>query len=145
MLVSARPTPVRSRLSEHQQSHGWSNPAGRDSAGCNPILMNIDVSCGHVSHVSILVLLGDGFSGFVKFRKPFRDFNKLIADTWLYSWGVVSSACLYLSVRLATVRLMSDGAVPASRCRMSMLVGFKEPAMIRQQSCRVELSVLACV
>ena len=54
--------------------------AGRNSAGCNPILMTVDVSCSHVSHISSLVLLGDEFSGFVKFRKPFRDFNRLLAD-----------------------------------------------------------------
>ena len=43
MLVSARPTPGRSRLSGHHQSHGWSDPAGWDSVGCNPIFMTVDV------------------------------------------------------------------------------------------------------
>ena len=72
MLVFARPTQVHSWLSERHQSHGWSDPAGRDSAGCNPILMTVDVSCSRVSTISSLVLLGHEFNGFVKFRKPFR-------------------------------------------------------------------------
>ena len=33
--LHVRPILVCSRLSERQQSHGWSDPAGRDSAGCN--------------------------------------------------------------------------------------------------------------
>ena len=116
MLVFAWPTQVRSRLSECQQSHGWLDPAGRDSAGCNHILITVHVSCGQVSHISSLVLTVDEFGGFVKCRKPFRDFNWLLADMWLYSWCLVSAACLVLSVRLATVRLMSSEAVPARRC-----------------------------
>ena len=101
--------------------------------------------CSRVSHISSLVLLGDELSGLVKFRKPFRDFNPLISDMWLYSWCFVSAACFDLSVRLATVRLMSGRAMPASRCRLSMLVGFRQHVMRRQQSCRAELSLLACV
>ena len=136
MLAFDRPTPVRNRFSEHQQSHGW----------CNPILMTVDVSCSRVSHISSLMLLvlGDEFSGFVKFRKPFCDFNRLIADMWLYSWCFEYVACLDLSVRLATVRLMSGGAMPASMCRLSMLVGFRQPVMMWQQSCRAQLSLFAC-
>ena len=57
--VFGRPTPIRSRLTERLQNHGWSDPAGRDSAGCNHILMTVDVSCSRVSHICILVLLGD--------------------------------------------------------------------------------------
>ena len=131
MLVFAWPTQVHSRLSECQQNHGWSDPAGRDSAGCNHILMTIDVSCSHVSNISSLMLLGDEFSGFVKFRKRFHDFNQLISDMWLYSWCFLSAACLVLSVRLAAVRLMSDGAMLASRCRLFMFVGFRQPLMMR--------------
>ena len=67
----------------------------------------------------------------MKFRKPFRDVNGLIADMWLCSWCFVFVACLDLSVRLATVRLMSGGAMPASRCRLCMLVGFMQPVMMR--------------
>ena len=89
------------------------------------------------------MLLGDELSGFVKFRKPFRDFNPLISDMWLYSWCFVSTACLDLSVRLATVRLMSGGAMPASMCRLSMLVGFRQHFMRRQQSFGAELSLFA--
>ena len=170
MLVFAWLTQVHSRLSECQQNHGWSDPAGRDSAGCNCILMTVDVSCSCVSNISSLMLLGDEFSsfvkfrkplrdfnwliadmwlycwcsslmllgdefsGFVKFRKPLRDFNWLIADMWLYCWCSLSAACLVLSVRLAAVRLTSGGARPASRCRLFMFVGFRQPLMMRQQS-----------
>ena len=38
-VVFARLTPVRRGSSERQQSHGWAEPAGRDSAGSNPILI----------------------------------------------------------------------------------------------------------
>ena len=134
MLVFARPNPVRSRWSKRQQNHGWSDPAGGDSSGCNPILTTVDVSCSRDSHISSPVLLGDKFSGFVKFRKPFRDFNRLIPDMWLYSWCFVSAACVDLSVRLAAVLLMSGGARPASMCRLSILVSFRQPVMKRQQS-----------
>ena len=145
MLVVARSTPVRSRLSERQNSHGWSDPAGRNSAGCNPMLMTVDVSCSRVSHISSLVLLGDAFSVFVKFMKPFYDFNRLIADMCLYSWCFASAVGLGHYLRLATVRLMSAGAMPVSRCRLSMLVGFWQPATMRQQSCKAELTLFASV
>ena len=72
--------------------------------------MNVDVSCSRVSHISSLVLLGDEFSGFVKLRKSFRDFNRLIADMWLYSWCFVYVGYLDLFVRLATILLISGGA-----------------------------------
>ena len=117
----------------------------RDSAGYNPVLVTVDISCSRVSHICSLVLLVDEFSGFVKFRKRFRDFSRLIADMWLYSWCFVSAACLDLSVRLATVRLMSGGAMPASRCWLSMLVGFMQPIIMRHQSYRTGLSLSACV
>ena len=32
-----------------------------------------------------------------------------------------------------------------SRCRLSMLVGFRQHVMMRQQSCRAEFSLFACV
>ena len=88
--------------------------------------MTVDVSCSHVSRISSVVLLGDEFKGFVKFKKPFHDFNQLITDIWCF----VCAACLDLSVRLATVRLMSCEVMPASRCRLSMLVGFRLPVVV---------------
>ena len=36
MVVFAQPNPVRRRLSDHQQSHDWLDPAGRDPAGRDP-------------------------------------------------------------------------------------------------------------
>ena len=95
--------------------------------------------------ISSLALLGDEFSGFVKFRKPFRDFNGLIADMWLHSWCFVSAACLNLSERLETVRLMSGGAMSASRCRLFKLVDRMQSIIMRQNSCRAGLSLFARV
>ena len=145
MLVFTRSTPVRNRLSERQQSHGWLNPAGRDSAGCNSILMTVGVSYSSVSHISSLMLASYEFSGFMKFRKPFRDCNRLIADMWFYRWCFAYAAFLDLSVRLATVRMMSGGAMAANICRLSILVGFKQPVLMQQQSYRADMVKLTCM
>ena len=88
--------------------------------------MNVDVSCIHVFHISSLVLLGDEFSGFVRLRKTFRAFNRLISDMWLYSWCFVYAGYLDISLRLATILLISGGAMPESRCRLSVLVGYPQ-------------------
>ena len=40
--VFARPISVRRRFSERQRNHGWSDPAGGDSAVSNPILIEDD-------------------------------------------------------------------------------------------------------
>ena len=48
------------------------------------------------------------------------------------------------SMRQATVLLMCGGAIPASKCTMSKLVGLRQPEMIWQQSCRAGFSLGAC-
>ena len=40
---------------------------------------------------------------------------------------------------------MSGGAIPASMCTLSKFVGLRQLEMIRQQSCRAEFSLRACV
>ena len=91
------------------------------------------------------VSLGNEFNGFVVLMKLFRDVSWLAAGTSLYSWCLASVACLDLSVLLATVRLMSGVAMPASRRKLSMLVYFKQPVMIRQQSWRAgSVSLVLC-
>ena len=52
-------------LSDRQQNEGWSDPAGRDSTGINPILTTADVFYSRIFHISSFVLLGDEFSCFV--------------------------------------------------------------------------------
>ena len=51
MVILVQSTPVRRRLIDRQQSHGWSDPAGRDSAGSNPSFTT-DVPCSRISHIS---------------------------------------------------------------------------------------------
>ena len=40
---------------------------------------------------------------------------------------------------------MSGGATPDSRCRLSMLAGFRQSDVMRQQSCRAGLSLFTRV
>ena len=49
------------------------------------------------------------------------------------------------SVRLATALLMSDGEIPASMGRLLVLVGFRQPVIIRQVSISVVFSFLVWV
>ena len=41
--------------------------------------------------------------------------------------------------------MMSGGALPASRCILSKFVGWRQPEIIRHQSCRAGFSLRACV
>ena len=53
------------------RDYGRSDPASRDSPG--RIVPTDSVACSRVSHMFILVLLGDTFSGVVLCMKPFLD------------------------------------------------------------------------
>ena len=106
IVLLTRPTPVRRRFRERQQSHAWSDPAGRDSAASNPILLEAGISAILLFHICILVILGDESSGVTVCMKLFRDFSRLAAGIWLNSWCLVSVVSRDRSMRLATVLLI---------------------------------------
>ena len=49
-----------------------------------------------------------------------------------------------LFVLLAVSLLISGGAIPASRCRLLVLVGLRQPVMVRQALFRAGSNLLAC-
>ena len=57
IVLLTRPTAVRRRFRERQQSHAWSDPAGRVSAASNPILLEAGISAILLFHICILVIL----------------------------------------------------------------------------------------
>ena len=91
IVLLTRPTPVRRRFRERQQSHAWSDPAGRDSTASNPILLEAGISAILLFHICILVILGDESSGVTVYMKLFRDFSRLAAGIWLEQ--LVSGIC----------------------------------------------------
>ena len=135
MVFFPRPTPVFRRLSYRQQSRGWSVPAGRDSTNSNPIsrlLMFLAV-------VLPTVLVCRRVH---RFRCADETFPRLQSAC---NRHLASVACLDLSVRLATVRLTSVGSHASPQVKAVYIVGFRQPVMIRQQSCRAGFSLFACV
>ena len=45
---------------------------------------------------------------------------------------------------MAVSLLISSGAIPASRCRLLVLVGLRQPVMVQQALFRVGSNLLAC-
>ena len=90
VVLLTRPTTVRRRFRERQQSHAWSDPAGRDSAASNPILLEAGISAILLFHICILVILGDESSGVTVCMKLFRDFSRLAAGICVaYAMAIV--------------------------------------------------------
>ena len=106
IVVLSREIPVRRRFCERQQSHGWSDPAGRDSAASNPNLIAAGASVSWLFHICSLMQLGDESSSVTVHMKLFRDFNRPADGTWLYCCWLDGVVCLWRSTQLATVRLM---------------------------------------
>ena len=101
MVVFARPTLVRIRLSDHQQIRRWPDPAGR-----YPILTIIGVSISCLFHISSLMLLGDEFSGCAVLKhEAFGRLQSVRSRYILCIWRFVSAICRDLFTRLATVRI----------------------------------------
>ena len=75
----ARPIPVRSRLSDRQQSQSSPDPAGKDSATSSPMLTEAGTSVRLSFQSRSLLLLADESSGVTVRMKLFRDFNLLAA------------------------------------------------------------------
>ena len=66
------------------------------------------------------------------FRKDLLDFNLVGAGTDPNSGCLGSVDWHSLSALLAVSLLISAGAIPASRCRLLVLVGLKQLVMVRQ-------------
>ena len=73
--------------------------------------------------------------------KVLRDFSRLATDTWLCSSCFACATCLDRLVRLASIYLLCVRYVPKSRCRLSKLVGFRQPVTSGKQSCRAGFSL----
>ena len=88
----------------------------------------------------VVVLMGS-----VHLMKLFRDFRRGTTPRCPLSGCLSSIVCRVRSVRLATALLMSDGAISASMGILLMLVGFRQPVIIRQVSFSVAFSFFAWV
>ena len=77
--------------------------------------------------------------------KLFRDFRRGTTTRYPLSGCLWSVVCRVRSVRLATVLLMSDGAIPASMGRLLVFVGFGQTVIIRRVSFSVAFSLCSWV
>ena len=77
-------------------------------------------------------------------RKVLLDFNLVGAGTDSNSGCLESIDWHSLSALLAVSLLISGGAIPASRCRLLVLVGLRQPVMVRQALSRAGSNLLAC-
>ena len=84
-------------------------------------------------------------TGSVHLIELFRDVRRGTTERCPLSGCLSSVVCRVRSVRLATALLMSDGAIPASMGGLLVLVGFRQPVIIRQVSFSVAISFFAWV
>ena len=98
--------PVRSRLSDRQQSQSSPDPAGKDSATSSPMLTEAGMAVRLSFQSRSPLQLADESSGVTVRMKLFRDFNLLAAGRRWNSWCLASVVCRVRSVRQATVLLM---------------------------------------
>ena len=124
MFTLDRPTCVRNRLSAFQVVQGFSAPAGR----CSSALMLRCTLASRGSSRSLHNFMRTDFAvvlmGSVHLMKLFRDFRHCTTPRCLFSGCLSSVVCRVCSVRLATVILVSGGAIPASMGRLLVSVGF---------------------
>ena len=145
MLTLDRPTCVRNRLSAFHVVQGFSAPAGR----CSSALMSRCTLASRGSsrsfHSSKRAAFAVMLMGFVHVIKLFRDLRRGTTPRCPLSGCLSSVACRVRSVRLATARLMSDGAIPPSTGRLLVFVGFRHPVIILKVSFSVASSFFAWV
>ena len=67
-------------------------------------------------------------------KKLFFDFRRWFAASDPHSIWLRSRLAFCLSLLLATFRQMYGGAIPMSRCRQLVLVGFRHSAMMQELS-----------
>ena len=72
------------------------------------------------------------------------DFNLVSAGSDPNSGCLGSVDWCSFSTLLAVSLLISGSAIPASRCRLLVLVGLRQPAMVRQALFRAGSNLLAC-
>ena len=137
-----RPTCIRNRLSAFQDAQGFSVPSGRCSSAlmlrCTLASRGSRRSLHNSMRAAFVVVL----MGSVHLIKLFRDFRRGTIPRCQLSgcfWSVVRR------VRLATALLISGGAIPASTGRLLVVVGFRQPVVIRQVSFIVAFSFFARV
>ena len=82
--------------------------------------------------------------GWAWLRKDLLDFNLVGAGSDPNSGCLGALDWRNLSALLAVSLLISGGAIPASRCRLLMLVGLRQPVIVRQALFRAGSNLLAC-
>ena len=86
----------------------------------------------------------DWTRGWKWLRKDLLDFNLVGAGSDPNSGCLGSVDWRSLSALLAVSLLISGGAIPASTCRLLVLVGLRQPVMVRQALLRAGSNLLAC-
>ena len=145
MFTLDRPTWVRNRLSAFQVVQGFSAPAGRCSSALMSRCTLASRGPSRSLHSSKRAAFAVVLMGSVHLMKLFRDFRSDITTRCPLSGCLSPVVCRVRSVRLATALLISDGAIPASMGRLLVLVGFRQPVIIRQVSFSVAFSFFAWV
>ena len=82
--------------------------------------------------------------GWTWLRRDLLDFNLVGAGSDPNSGCLGSVDWRSLSALLAVSLLISGGAIPTSRCRLLVLVGLRQPVMVRQALFRTGSNLLAC-
>ena len=134
------PTPDLSRLSVFHVGQGTLLPEGRLSDDCIPISSEGGLNFNLLIHRSTFV----SALGWTWLRNDLLDFNLVGAGTDPNSGCLGSVDWHSLSALLAGCLLISGGAIPASRCRLLVLVGLRQPVMVQQAVLRAGFNLLAC-
>ena len=82
--------------------------------------------------------------GWTWLRKDLLDFNLVDAGTDPNSGCLGSVDWHSLSALLAVSLLILGGAIPTSRCKLLVLVGLRQPVMVRQALFRAGSNLRAC-
>ena len=145
MFTLDRPTCVRNRLSAFQVVQGYTAPGGRCSSALMLRCTLVSTGSSRSLHNSMRAAFAVVLMGSMHLIKLFRDFRRGSTPRCPLSGCLSSVVCRVRSVRLATALLMPGGAIPASMGRLLVLVGSRQPVIIRQVSFSVALSFFAWV
>ena len=117
--------PVCSRFIQLHVVHGLSYPPARLFLRLMLTVTLCGVVCSLLSHSFYRMTLGDNSAGFTLRKKQFLDFRLLSAGCCPYrEWASLVSRLVF-SIPAHTSLLMFGGAIPASKYRSSILVGFR--------------------
>ena len=106
-----------------------SEPGGRASEGGIPKSIGGGSSSSLFVHSWSLVSSRDVIRGWTWLRKLLLDFSRWAGGTHQKRRWHSSLVALVISIWLVTPYLTSAGAMPVRRCRLFMLVGFKQPVI----------------